>query len=98
MINQAGEIGGLGTEQAVRDVVANDAGAGGAERVEVVDFAGVAAQEHGGGTVHGGEVVGDVRECEGGEAVVPVVEDLLAGAEGEGAAGLLDAEEAGDEV
>ena len=98
MINQADEIGGLRTEQAACDVEARDASAGGAKRVEVVDFAGIAAQEHGRGTVHGGEVVGDVCERQGSEAVVPVVEDLLAGAEGKGTAGLFDTEEAGDEV
>ena len=48
--------------------------------------------------VHGGEVLGDVCEGQGGEAVVPVVEDLLAFVEDEGAAALLGAEEAADEV
>ena len=46
LIDQTDEVASLGTEQAVRD--AHDArAAGGAEGVEIVDFARVAAQEHG---------------------------------------------------
>ena len=96
LIDQADEIVRVQAEQVVLD--ADHARAARAEPVEVVHFAGVAAEELGVHGVHGGEVLGDVCEGQGGEAVVPVVEDLLAFVEDEGAAALFGAEEAADEV
>lgn len=96
LIHETDKVVGIQTEQAVRD--AHDARAAGAERVEVVDLAGVAAQQHGAHAVHGDEVLRDVGEGQRGQAVVPVVEDALAAGGNEGAAALLGAEEAADEV
>ena len=96
LIDQTDKIAGLRTEQTVLD--AHDARAARTERIEIIYFARIAAQKHGRRTVHGRKVVGDVRERQRGEPVVPVVEDDLAASGDEGVAALLDAEEAGDEV
>ena len=96
LIQQTDEIVGVQTELIVLDP--HDARAARAERIEVVHLAGIAAQEHGVHAVHGDEVVRDVCECQRSEAVVPVVEDLLAFVEDESAAALLGAEEAAYEM
>ena len=94
LIEQADDVIRVGTQQAV--LHAHDTSTTCAQRVEVVGLARVAAEEDRRAAVHGDEIVRDVREGKGREAVVPVIRDALAAAEDEGVAGFLGAEERAD--
>ena len=96
LIYQTDKIVDIQSELIVFDT--NDTRRVRADPIEIVHSAGIAAQEHGIHAIHGDEVFCDVQERQRSQAVVPVVEDLLAAVEDEGAAALFGAEEAADEM